>query len=353
MTTTLPTIGYRTLPDADLVLPADAPKREWLAVRSEGIGASDVSPILELELEPGVYGDRYKVWKSKVEDPQDFDFGRDHPIHVGNVMEPVLRQELSERLETEIHVPGLYVCKRNPVLRFTPDGLHWDPELGEWVLDEFKNNGGWQGIKLWADGNTPAHPLAQVQYAMHASGIRHAIIFALAGGNSFQRRDVEYDPEIGEFLEEQVMEFWNDYVLTRREPDPTALSLELLNETFRVADPEAKPVQIDADLARSLSDEHQSASREAKLAKAKFDGVNARIKALAGTSSEIVGPDGELLFTVNNDSTLRTKAIQDEAPELWEEYQVEKKVFDTERFKTEKPEDHRRFRARSVKYKGE
>lgn len=340
------------LPDADLILPAGASREEWLKVRSRGLGASDFSAILEVPLAPGVYGDRYKTWLDKTGQAEPWEPDEDHPAHIGNLMERLLREELSRRVGAEIHTPGLYASRRNPVLRCTPDGIHWDAEREEWVLDEFKNNGGFQGMVLWANGATPLHPLTQVQISMHLTGIRHAVIFALAGGNRFERREVDYSPELGELLEEQGMAFWNDYVLTRRPPEPTALSLDLLQKSFAVSTPKEKAV-IDAQLAASLSDEHQTKSAAAKAAEREFKDVNARIKQLAGDAEEIVGPDDELLFTVANDSTLRVKALREERPDMIEKYTVTKPVFDEAAFKAGEPEVYRQFRARSVKYKGE
>lgn len=339
------------LPGAELILPDTATREEWLDVRSGGIGASDMSKILEVELAPGVYGDRYSLWLEKTGQAEDWEPHDDHPAHIGNILEPVMLAELARRRGVTIHSPGLFMSKHNPILRFTPDGLYWDEAHAEWVLVEIKANGGWQGIKMWADGDTPLHPLAQVQYAMHASGIKRAVIFALAGGNSFQTREFDYDPELGEELERQATEFWNEYVVPRRTPDPTALSLELLNKSFAVS-VESKPLIIDNELGAQLVTEHETKGDAKRSAEAQFDAVNARIKQLAQDADEIYNEDGDLLFTVKNNSTFRERALREEEPELYAQFQKPASVFDKAAFKAAYPEKHRAYCARAVKNKG-
>lgn len=339
------------LPDAKLILPDTATRAEWLAARSGGIGASDMSKILEVELAPGIYGDRYSLWLEKTGQAEDWEPHSDHPAHIGNILEPVLLAELARRRDVTIHSPGLFMSTRNPIMRFTPDGLYWDENTGEWVLVEIKCNGGWQGIKMWSDGETPLHPVSQVQYAMHVSGIKHAVIFALAGGNSFQLRELEYDPELGQILEDQATEFWNEYVVPHRTPDPTALSLDLLNKSFAVSE-EGKQLVLDNELGAALVAEHETKGDAKRSAEAQFDAVNARIKQLAQDADEIVNEDGDLLFTVKNNSTFRERALQDERPEVYSKFQKPAQTFDRAAFKASMPDVYRAYCARAVKNKG-
>lgn len=349
------TTDLTRLPAADLILPADASEEDWLEVRSHGIGASDVSGILQVEdpdVARGVYKDRYQVWLDKTGQAEDWEPDRDHPAHIGNLLEPVLRAELSERLGVKIHVPGLYANRDNPVFRCTVDGIHTDPDTGELVLDEFKCNGGYGGLKLWADEETtPLHPLSQVQYSMHLLGIKKAIIFALAGGNRFERRDIDYDPELGQMIAEEVTDFWDNYVVPRRQPDPTALSLDLLNEKFGLAVP-GDERSVDAVLALELAEEWTAATAAEKAGKQRKEAIKARVKALAQTAPELTGPDGEPLFSVDNDSTLRKNDLIAEHPEVLEKYGKTETVLDVAALKEADPQLWRAYRARSVKYLG-
>lgn len=343
------------LPEADLALPADATEEEWMAVRNQGVGASDVSGLLEIddpEESRGIYKDRYGIWKDKTGRSTPLEYDRDHPVHTGNALEPFLRQELSERVGAEIHVPGLYVNRRNPIMRCTVDGIHTDPETGELVLDEFKANAGFGGMALWADpSKPPVHPLVQVTYSMHLLGIKKAIVFALAGGY-FQRREVDYDPELGQILEEEATEFWNTYVVPDRMPDPTALSAELLAKDFGVAVPEKK-VTVDAALARSLSEDWVRLKKAEDLAKKARASHNAKLRALIQDAEVLEGPDGEVLFTAYNDSTLNQKNLAAAHPDIVAKYTRPLPKFDLDAFKAEQPALYQRFRARTVKYKGE
>lgn len=339
------------LSDAELLLPSTAPREEWLDVRRQGVGASDLSKILEVELAPGVFGDRYSLWLEKTGQAEDWEPDRDHPAHIGNILEPMMLTELATRLDVTIHSPGLYVSKHNPVLRFTPDGIYWDAATGQWTLVEIKCNGGWQGLKLWADGETPLHPLAQVQYAMHVSGIRRAVIFALAGGNRFETRHIDYDPELGAELEAQALAFWNNHVVPRKAPEPTSLSLELLNKSFAVSTV-GKTAVVDNELGAKLVKEHEETGDAKRSAEAKFDSVNARIKQLAQDAEEIVNEDGEVLFTVKNNSTFRERALREERPDTYAKYLVPSHKFDKAAFKAADPDLHRAYCARAVKNKG-
>lgn len=354
MTTKTAAPDLTKMPEADLALPAGAPLTEWLGVRSHGVGASDVSGIMEIE-DPeearGIYKDRFKIWEDKTGRSEPWEPDRDHPAHIGNLMEPLLRRELSERLETTIHVPGLYVNRRNPVMRCSVDGIaHVDGEL---VLCEFKNNGGFGGIAQWSHPDKiPAHPLLQSMYSMHLLGIRRTIVFALAGGNRFERRDLDYDEEFGKILEEEVMDFWNNYVLTDRRPDPTSLSLDILAKQFGVAVPD-KEATVDPKLGRALAEEFLKDKKEFGIVKKRREDFKAKLIGIVQDAEKLVDSTGELLFTVANDSTLRVKDLREQRPDMIAKYTVKQDVFDEAAFKAGEPEVYTKFRARSVKYKGD
>jgi predicted phage-related endonuclease len=346
---------FSKMPEADLALPSTAPEEEWHNVRNQGVGASDVSALLEIE-DPdearGIYKDRYGVWKDKTGRSEPLVYDRDHPIHMGNVQEPTLRKELSERVGARIYTPGLYVSRRNPIMRCTVDGIFKDPDTGEPILAEFKSNAGFGGLTQWADpAKVPTHPLVQVTYSMHLLGIKKAIVFALAGGY-FQRRDVEYDPELGEILEDEATTFWNDYVVPDRAPEPTSLSADLLAKDYGIATPEKK-VTVDAEMALSLSEEWIRLKKTEDIAKKQRADFKARLKALMQDAEYLCGPDGEVLFTCFQDSTLNQKNLTAARPDMVAKYTRPITSFDLQAFKVEQPEVYQQFRARQIKFKGE
>lgn len=345
------TLTEIVLPTAKLVLPAGADREQWLEQRTLGVGASDVSGILEIDA-PGVYGDRLSVWEDKLGLSKPWEPDQDHPAHWGNVMEPVLREQLSIRLGATIHTPGLFASTLNPLFQFTPDGIVMLD--GEPVLCEFKHNSGYGGLKLWADDAIPMHPLVQCQFTMHVSGIKRAIIYALAGGQP-QYREIEYSEQIGEYIEKAVLAFWNDYVAPRVKPEPTSRSLDRLIEEFDIADKDADEVEIDLIMARKLIAEQDEKTNAVKDAATALDSFKARMRAIAGESPAVVfideHGDKQTLFTLNNDSTFRAKDFAADHPDLVVKHSVTKSVFDAKLLAKDDPEMHRQYRARSMKWK--
>ena len=93
-------------PDAQLILPYDAPRDLWLAERRKGLGGSDASTIAGVNR----FSSRYAVWLDKTGDLPEQDLTA--AMRMGNLLEPVLIRMFTE--DTGIEVRRAASCSPRP-----------------------------------------------------------------------------------------------------------------------------------------------------------------------------------------------------------------------------------------------
>ena len=133
----------------------------WLAERQQGIGGSDVAPILGIPSYAGASS--LRVYRSKTEEVRDDK--ETEAMYWGNVMEPHLIAEYGRRTgmavtpnDSVVHHPDF------PQLRGTVDAYVNDPEYGEGILEVKNNSFGfkWGNPDDDASVSVPRHYYVQV-----------------------------------------------------------------------------------------------------------------------------------------------------------------------------------------------
>jgi putative phage-type endonuclease len=279
---------------------------EWLAERRNGLGASDVPALLGLS----PYSTPWQVWVSKVTDAPEV-VGTE-PMRWGQVLE---RSILNEWTGRENYLAGplgqAWQHPQHEWARCTPDGVllaaapFMDPGLSvdlwyeaePWAVVEVKNVR--SGADEWDRGETvPPYIVAQVQWQMFVTGLERGFVVALIGGNRLHVHELAADPAVHAEMFRVARDWWASHVVAGEPPQVEAADNALLASLWPTS--VEKAVEVDPELIVEL----RAARAAAKVAEARKDEAEARLKAALGDADTAVC-DGRVAATWRTQSSTR------------------------------------------------
>lgn len=332
--TAVATLGRWSMPDARVVLPADAPRPQWLEARRRGLGGSDASTVVGVNR----WSSRYELWLDKTGRLPEREASP--RMDAGVRMEPVMRAWFTDEQGIAVHRQGLVVNRERPWQMVSLDGLTEDGGIFESKCT------GWRLADEWADGQVADHAEVQAQHGLAVTGRSHAWVVALIDGWDFHIRRVERDEKLIEAIVAMEREFWNEHVLAGVEPaiEPNALSA--IKDRFRDVEPvtvagnpaELEPV-IDAWNAA------KAAVKDAEAAKARAEGV---LRDALG-HAEALALLGEKRLTCKANGTFAAARFVADHPDVAAEFTVDRPALDVDRLKTDRPDLYQTYRARVLR----
>ena len=185
-------------------------RREWLAVRRQGIGGSDAAAAVGLN----PYQSQLELWMIKTgrfsensPDESETKLDIDSKMYWGQVLEPIVAQHYTK-------VTGRKVRKVNAILQHADSDKSWmlaniDYRVvgsDEVQLLECKTAGEY-GAKLWKDG-VPEYVECQVQHQLAVTGLQAADVCVLICGQQLKIYRIERDEELIAKLIELERLFW-------------------------------------------------------------------------------------------------------------------------------------------------
>ncbi|HDR7209457.1 YqaJ viral recombinase family protein [Bacillus cytotoxicus] len=203
----------------------DLTREEWLEMRRQGIGGSDLAAVLNLSdwnSPMSLYLDKIGELKEK---PQS------EYAYWGNVLEDIVAREFVKRT-------GLKVRRKNEMLRSKKYPFmmaNIDRELiGRKEGLECKTTSEYKRGE-WKGDNVPTQYRLQCQHYMAVTGYKRWHIAVLIGGNKFEFKTIERDEDIIKMAIEKCDVFWNNFVAKRIPPavdglKPTTDSLKEIYE---------------------------------------------------------------------------------------------------------------------------
>jgi putative phage-type endonuclease len=287
-----------------LVSTKDMSREDWLAIRKQGIGASDAaaavglspyqSPLELWMIKTGRDGDMPKV------DPND----ESSPMYWGTILEPIVAQHYSRRT-------GHKVRRINSVLQHPDTDKFWmlanlDYTVvgsDEVQILECKTAGEW-GAKLWRDG-VPEYVQCQVQHQLAVTGKAVADVCVLICGQEIRIHRIERDDELIARLIELERQFWH-YVET--DTPPPADGSESAGKSLRYLYPQDSgdtlDLTADPQLCRVFTE--LLVARE-DLAKAQQieDERKQIIQQRMGEASKVIFPTGVVSWKKNKAGSRR------------------------------------------------
>lgn len=281
---------------------------EWLAARKRGIGGSDAGAILGLS-----------KWKSPLDVYLDkIGSAEDTPdserMYWGRTLEDIVAAEYEKR-------SGNKVRRNNRIIAHKDHDFilaNLDREIvGKNGILECKTSGYSPDWGELGSTDIPEYYLAQVYHYMAVTDAEFADVAVLINGNDFRIYHIPRDQEIIDHLVEKEVEFWNDNVMAKVQPDP-------INNT---------------DIKNKWPHDNGATLISKKLAAkcSKLSGVNLKIRDLTKIKSDLqveiqkemadhsslADESGQLLATWKESSTRRvdTKRLKEDG--MYDKYATE------------------------------
>lgn len=226
---------------------ASMSRADWLMERTKGIGGSDSGIVLGLNK----YKTPFELWLEKTGrvTPEEID---SEAIYWGNQMEDVVAHEFMKRTGKKVHNDNfMHYHQDYPFIFANVDRLLY----GEPAVLECKTASAYLA-KEWKDDEIPDTYLTQVQHYLGVTGLDHAYIAALIGGNKFVYKEIKRDDELIKMIFDAEVKFWNDYVLADVAPplDGTSAAERYLKEKYQRAEKD-KEIALSAS-SKALIEEY-------------------------------------------------------------------------------------------------
>jgi len=200
----------------------------WLQSRREGIGASDVSGLLNMSR----WSSPMSIYLDKVGllDADD----ETEAMQWGLLLEQAIALGFERRTGLHVIEPQIVATNSDrPWERCTLDGLVVESETSD--LDaaigvlEIKNTSDFSWDEI------PDEYAIQVQWQLGITGHQFGWIAALHGGRRLGIYDVTFDPRIFATLRRVAGDFWHDHVLAKNPPavDGESATTDALKDAYR------------------------------------------------------------------------------------------------------------------------
>ncbi len=265
---------YR-VPNAKLILPADASRQDWLNTRRNYLGGSDMAEISGASN----FSTPFQIWQDKTSTEDPVEEEKDI-FWFGQEVEPLLAARFTVDTGIATRNVGTYQSKEHPWAMANPDRLTADGG----VL-EIKTTGIYTDkAKDWKAGEVPDNAYVQTQYYLGVTGRSHAWFIALVDRTPHIIGPVDRDEELIAELMATGTEFWA-YVESNTPPpvDLTTVTGDELGVRYpQVLDPESC---AEAPLPELVEDDLQRLTEVKDLEKSAKDertAIETRLKAVIG-----------------------------------------------------------------------
>lgn len=295
-------------------------REEWLEVRKQGIGSSEVATIVGLN----PWETPYQLWRKKR--------GIDQPVQENQAMrrghwcEDAVAQYWADTTGREIikRSVGDWIIRddERPFLQVSPDRTFWVSPDG---MKHGKNSEANKGIleckttNVKIDtGDLPKNWFCQLQYQLGVAGYQHGSIAWMHQGFEFGHVDIDLVPEFYSWLRDEVERFWVDCVIGGREPD-FANSADVQAKFSRHT--EGKTVEASAETYDAILT-LQKTKEQIASAEATKKTLEEQVKLAIG-DAEAIAYQGRTLATwkaPKESIKFDENAFKTEHEELWTQY---------------------------------
>lgn len=193
-------------------------REEWLEVRKQGIGSSEVATIVGLN----PWETPYQLWRRKVgiDPPKEENFAMKAGHYLEDAVSLFWQDETGQQVIKRSQGDWLIRDNERPYLQVSPDRTFW--------LRDQPHNAASKGIleckttQMTIDADDlPKHWFCQVQYQLGVAGYTHGSLAWLTAGREFDYKDIAFVPDFYQWLVEEVDKFWKDNILGCVEPPVT------------------------------------------------------------------------------------------------------------------------------------
>lgn len=301
-----------------LIAPTDIPRDEWLELRREGVGGSDIGAIAGFSR----YNTPFSVYLDKIGDlPAERSAKLERCARVGSKIEAFIAELFAEENGLAIERVGTLARTDAPWMRVNLDRKVTGCPDGPCFV-EVKNRSQYLAGD-WA-GDVPDDTECQVHWGMAITGWSHGHVAALIGGNDPRYYRIDRDEQIIAGLTAIAEEFWDRVV--RRDPPPVGPSdadAELIARLYADVDDDAS-VSVDSETARQWLSQRTAAIDAAKAAEGQRTEAENHLKQMLGTAA-VALVDGDQAYSWRRITQRRinTEALRSDCPDVFAAYSTE------------------------------
>lgn len=309
-----PTNPWAT-PTATLVLPAGAPREEWLAARRKGIGGSDIPLLMGVS----AYSSEYELWLKKTGRSEDT--LPNAAMQRGHWLEGPVVDYFAQQTDLSVRRCGLLAHKEHPVYQVTPDRL-----TGDGGVLEVKTIGSRYAevAAEWRHGGIARHAYVQGQWQLLVSGRTHAWFCAYTIDEEPQiRGPIERDESLIDRMRNRAQFWWDTYVAT---DTPPPVNLDTITDTeiaLRWPTEDAGS-SIEAEYPsylRAMLDERAECKATEKAAEERAKEIDQALRVMAGPAEAIcIGERPIVTFKSQLNNPSVDPALETEHPDIYDRY---------------------------------
>lgn len=343
--------GRKITPTGILAAPADLPEAEWLALRTTGLGGSDIAALIGLSK----YTSPFELYLEKRGELPDLprSEGLERAAQWGHLLEPLIAERFARLHKVTVRRAGLIRHEGEPWRLANLDRQVAGCPDGPCLL-EIKNRSAWKASEWGESGDPKGVPDAealQTHWYMGVTGYRHAHVGVLINGNDDRYYRVEYDRDIDGDVTAMARSFWQRILDGNPPPvDGSEAVTELLSVLWTGREKAEKVIdRAEVDPVRA---EIERLQVEEKALGARIAGLKNALAVKLGDAEEAVW-DGETLFSRRQNGAFSAKRFAEAHPDLAEKYTHLVPAIDTKALAADKPELYRAFRARILRFHGE
>lgn len=283
---------------------------QWLAIRKNGIGGSEAGAIAGLN----PYSSAYTVWLDKI--GEGIPIEETESIRQGSDLEDYVAKRFSEKTGKKIKKCNFVLrSKKYPFMLADIDRMI----VGENAILECKTTCNYDRYDF-AAGEYPAYWLCQIYHYMAVTGAEKAYLAVLEFGRGFYVFQIDRSEEDINGLIDMEKWFWEQYVLSRRQPtvDGSQSTTDAISARCRIADDALPTVDLSAyDKELKYIEEIKYKIKALELEKKGFENS---IKTYMNQAT-IGESDG---FRVSWKNSVRTSVdsekLKKELPNIYEQY---------------------------------
>ena len=262
-------------------------------LRRKGIGASDTAAILRLS----EWGTPYSVAVEKI---MGTTFEESEPMKWGKIMEPILLEEFRQRMSRGcVAANPFWKHPDHDFIFANCDGVADKSARPAYVVEA--------KISRWGEGfgpdgtdEIPDKYNIQVHHQMACTGARIAYLVVLLGGSNLRIYRIDYNEEIVKAMIPILCEFWKDFVLARRFPEPDfehPATAEVIRQSVKLDAGRVLSFPTIDEPLYGLCGRYELMRKVEKLAKSEKDSLKSQIRVQSQGAGRIEFIDGTTVTT--------------------------------------------------------
>lgn len=292
-------------------------EKEWLAVRTKGIGGSDIGAICGVSPftsarqvyfnKTGQFEEALKPGAAAVE-----------RMKWGHLLEPIVADEFASRTGKKLmEVGATFAHKDFPWMRANVDRLIVDDDGKPYGVLECKTTSEYNNEE-WESGDILLSYIYQLNWYLHILDLEYGAFACLVGGNKFYYYDVFRNDELIEnTLLPAARHFWYENVLKLVEPELQATDTEYANTTYAKVEKNSELI-MDSDVENELARTVVECKKQIKELTATMEEAQNRLKDRLQEHELGYTQDYTVKWSLRTQTRVDTEMLKRDFPEVYE-----------------------------------